>query len=187
MFLKCKSSRIFMIYSSAWILLIFLSGLSGFLLVYKTSKDVAYIIIVISIFLIIYNIIYILRSRIINIKKLIELCGCPTYWPRKYSFVCNYINHIICYNYVTNKFYIIKPIGAQEEIRLKVATPIDYYCAKYLYGEVRIENNIMIYRGKSEYLSNKVGYGMRGNAVIISGENLEEILGVASWEKAIGK
>jgi len=179
----CSGASTFVKYSALWILLFILSGFLGFIVSYKTSLLISNISLFLGIITSIVYLYIIFRPRLQTIKKLHKLCQCPTYWPRKYSFICKIDDKILCYNYVTGKYYYIITHNIKHKIKITTLTPIDYYCVKYLGGKIIKRENLIIYNGDFENLTNEIGIINRGTGIIISGDRLDDVLGAEKWVK----
>ena len=165
---ECKGYRAYLAGSTAWALLALASGLLGYMIVNQDSALVA----AASLLLGLAGASYIAYNTLKNLERARVLeahCQCPVYCPRRYSFLCERDGAILCYNYVTGYYYLVREEERLEERRVTPLTPLDYYCVKYLGGRLEERGELRAYSGRAEYLVPQGCNVARGRATIILG------------------
>ncbi|MCE4625683.1 MAG: hypothetical protein F7C35_07475 [Desulfurococcales archaeon] len=165
---ECKGYKKYLAGSTIWAVLALASGVLGYKIINGDSALVGATSLILGLAggsYIAYNTLRNLaRARVLE-----AYCKCPVYCPRRYSFLCKRDSSILCYNYVTGYYYLIREEERLEERRVTPLTPLDYYCVKYLGGRLEERGEARVYSGLAEYLVPRDCGVARGRATIIVG------------------
>ena len=178
---KCSGYKTYLAGSTAWALLALASGLLGHIIMPGDSALAG----VAPLLLGIAGASYIAYNTWKNLgraRALEAYCQCPVYCPRRYSFLCERRGAVLCYNYVTGYYYLVRVEERLGERQVTPLTPLDYYCVKYLGGKLEERGESRVYSGLAEYLVPQGCNVARGRATIIVGGD-PSILGGARDEQ----